>query len=58
MFHDVVACSGGCGRVLDAPGQGEWICMNCEEKEDAADELARAWQIYEYYLIGDTDDES
>lgn len=33
MFHDVVACSGGCDKVIDGPGQGEWICIECQEKQ-------------------------
>lgn len=35
MFHDVVACSGGCGKVIDKPGQEQWICTDCAEENTA-----------------------
>jgi hypothetical protein len=38
MFHDVVACSGGCMKVIDGPGQEAWICNDCKDKESDKDE--------------------
>jgi hypothetical protein len=32
MFHSVVACSGGCDKIIDKPGQGNWICDECASK--------------------------
>ena len=31
MFHDVVACSGGCGRVRDGGAVAPWVYELCEE---------------------------
>lgn len=37
MFHDVVACSGGCGAVIDMAGGGPWHCGCVIRREDVID---------------------